>query len=45
MLQLMKAEMQRLEEHLDKTWSALVADMERLSAKYEERLTAYEAEK
>ena len=40
-----KAEMQRLEEHLDKTWSALVADMERLSAKYEERLTAYEAEK
>lgn len=40
-----KAEMQMLEDHLDRTWAALVADMERLSAKYEERLTAYEAAK
>ena len=40
-----KAGMQKLEEHLDTTWAALVADMERLSAKYEERLTAYEAAK
>ena len=37
--------MQELETHLDDIWAALVADMDRLAAKYEDKLAAYEAAK
>ncbi len=40
-----EAEMRRIETHLDDIWAALVADMDRLAGKYEERLAAYEAAK